>query len=673
MTLHSESILEVRDLSVAYGGRPALRGVTLRVESGQTYGLVGESGSGKSTLAMAVMGHLAGEGAVTGGGIRFEGRALTGLTKEELRGVWGRGMALVPQEPFSSLNPSMRVGEQLAEGLRLHLGLDAGAARTRARHWLERVRLPDPGRALEAYPHQLSGGQQQRILIAMALSAHPKLLVLDEPTTALDATTEAAVLDLLGDLLGETGAAALYVTHNLGVVAGRAQRTAVLYASELMEDAPTEALFRQPLHPYTRGLLDSLPRPGQRRAAERLNGIAGNLPPPGELPPGCVFAPRCPLAVERCHSERPPLDEPLPGRRVRCHRWPEILAGEAGAAGEPQGAGARPPAAAGAALRLEHLSVAYPARPRPAQAVRDVSLEIGRGRTLGIVGESGSGKTSLARAVAGLAAHSQGDVQLAGESLPLRLHRRPRALLRRLQMVFQNPEEALNPHLTVGESLGRPLARLLGLRGARRDARVAELLDAVRLPREFARRRPGQLSGGEKQRVAIARAFAASPDLLLADEPVSALDVSVQANILNLLNDLQAERGTAMLFISHDIRVVAYLADEVAVMYLGQVMENGPAGALFEAPHHPYTEALLSAVHDPGGRDAPAIRLEGEIPDPRHVPAGCPFHTRCPRALGALCESEPAPWRETANGKRIYCHIPLEELAAAQAAGGRDA
>ncbi|MBI3159041.1 MAG: ABC transporter ATP-binding protein [Chloroflexi bacterium] len=675
-------ILELRDLTVSYrtGGRgsDALRGVSLAVERGQTYGLVGESGSGKSTLALAVMRYLGGEGAVARGEIRFDGRDLLALSPADLRRIWGREMALVPQDPFTALNPAMRIGEQLAEGLRLRFGLNPAEARAAALDALRSVRLPDAERAADSYPHQLSGGQQQRVLIALALSGRPKLLVLDEPTTALDVTTEAAVLDLVRDLTRAAGASALYVTHNLGVVAGRTERVAVLYASELVEDAPTADLFRQPLHPYTRGLLDSVPRLGQRKDERRLTGIDGSIPPPGDLPPGCVFEPRCPLAVDRCRAERPALDEPLPGRRVRCHRWPEILSGEVSARRE------LPPALPSATesgeplLRLEDVTVRYPLRRTAAEtlrrepkkavrAVSGVSLSLKQGRTLGIVGESGSGKTSLARAIVGLVQRSDGDIHLMEVELPPRLSQRGRALLAQLQMVFQNPEEALNPYLTVGESLSRPLVNLLGVSRAEARQRAGDLLEAVRLPRTYAARLPAQLSGGEKQRVAIARAFAANPALLLADEPVSSLDVSVQANILNLLTDLQREHAAATLFISHDIAVVAYLADEVAVMYLGQLMETGPAAALFEPPYHPYTEALLSAIPapDPTVRQA-AIRLAGELPSAVDVPSGCPFHTRCPRALGAVCETQTPPWQTAPGGKRIFCHIPVEELAAQQ-------
>jgi peptide/nickel transport system ATP-binding protein len=674
-------VLHIDGLTVAYasGGRSvnALREISLSIPSGQTYGLVGESGSGKTTLALAVMRYLAKEGRVTSGRILLDDIDLLALSPAQMRAVWGAKITLVPQDPFSSLNPSIKAGEQIAEALRAQ-GKAKGRVHEHVLGLLRQVRLPDAERIADSYPHQLSGGQQQRVLIAMALSAEPRLLVLDEPTTGLDVTTEAAVLDLVKELIAGRDTSALYVTHNLGVVAGVTDRVAVLYASELVEDAPTEALFTQPLHPYTRGLIDSIPRLGQRKGAVKLNGIPGRIPRLDDLPQGCVFAPRCPIAIDRCHEERPPLDTPLAGRSVRCFRWPEILSGEVSLDSAQPARQATREKGDEVLLDLQNVQVRYPVQRNPMQvltgqprqevrAVRDLDLTLKRGSTLGVVGESGSGKTSLARAVIGLVERAGGEMSLVGISLQPGVDQRAKAVLKRLQMVFQNPQEALNPYMTVGESLRRPLVNLLNLNRAEADERVARLLESVRLPRDFARRLPGQLSGGEKQRVAIARAFAANPDLLIADEPVSALDVSVQANILNLLNDLQAEHGTTIIFISHDLAVVAYLADQVAVMYLGHLMELSDADGLFTPPYHPYTEALLSVipVTDPNVEQA-HIRLTGEIPSAIDVPSGCPFHTRCPRYLGDTCKHETPPWQQSPDGKRIFCHIPINELIAQQ-------
>jgi peptide/nickel transport system ATP-binding protein len=661
----SRPILEITRLTVGYraaGGAwlDAVREVSLSIQPGQVVGLVGESGSGKSSLALAVMRCLPPGGAVRAGQVRFAGRDVYALSPAELQGIRGAQVAFIPQDPFSALNPSLKIGVQIGEVLRWHQALPPRAARAQARRLLHAVRMPDPDRALDSYPHQLSGGMQQRALIALALSADPLLLVLDEPTTALDVTTEAAILDVFRGLMNASNAAALYVTHNLGVVARICDRVAVLYAGELVEDSPAAGLYRLPLHPYTRGLLACIPRPGAGKDRARLTPIGGRIPHPGDLPPGCVFAPRCPLAVDACHSARPPLEEVIPGRRVRCYRWEEVGGGTQGGGTWDARGGGSPPL-----LEVDNVAVRY----GRAQAVADVSLELAAGQTLGIVGESGSGKTTLARAIAGLVEPARGEARLMGVSLPPRLARRPRALLREIQMIFQNPLEALNPHLAVGESLCRPLVRLAGLSRAAARAEAAKLLAAVGLPADYAARLPGQLSGGERQRAAIARAFAARPKLLLADEPVSALDVSVQAAILNLVRDLQAEHDTALAFISHDLSVVGWLADAVAVMYLGRVVQTGTAAGIFEPPYHPYTEALLSAIPipDPDALHM-AIRLEGEVPGAANVPPGCPFHTRCPRVLGDVCRTERPPWQE-AGGGRIACHIPLEALAGLQAGG----
>lgn len=687
--IHTEPpILEIENLSVAYrqGGDwlQAVREATLQIRSGETYGLVGESGSGKTTLVLAVMRYLSENGSVRSGGVRLQGRDLLALSEGEMRQVWGKQITMVPQNPQSSLNPSIRIGEQIAETLRFHQELSAAKARSRAVELLEMVHIADPERVVQNYPHQISGGMQQRVMIAMALSTEPALLVLDEPTTSLDVTTQAVILDLVKELIQGRRTAALYVTHNLGVVAQVCDRVAVLYAGELVEDAATVDLYSQPLHPYTQGLLDSVPRLGELKSQVQLRAIQGHIPPLGERPLSCVFVSRCPLAVEIC-EQRPPLYEPDSSRRTRCHRWEEIRRGEVDAK-QPASEqvqdgidGGEEPGEGPLVLDLENLDVHFPinrsldeilrgGEPQVVRAVDGVSLEINRGKTLGLVGESGSGKTTIARAITGLEVKTDGSIDLLSMSLPADLSRRDLDTLRHLQMIFQNPEEALNPYLSVGESLRRPFVRLLGMSAGEADRRVEQLLRSVSLPASYANRMPGQLSGGEKQRVAVARAFASNPDLLIADEPVTSLDVSVQASILNLLNNLQVEHQSSLLFISHNLAVVGYLADTIAVIYLGQLMEVAASQDLFEPPYHPYTEALLSAIPlaDPAA-DQKQIRLEGEIPSPTDVPSGCPFHTRCPRFLGEICVEELPPWRvDEATGKRYYCHIPVDELKAAQ-------
>jgi peptide/nickel transport system ATP-binding protein len=599
-----------------------------------------------------------------------------------MRQVWGKKITLVPQNPQSSLNPAIRIGEQVAEILRHHMNMNASQARKRTLELFEMVHLADPERIADSYPHQVSGGMQQRVMIAMALSTEPLLLVLDEPTTSLDVTTQAVILDLVRELITGRQTAALYVTHNLGVVAQVCDRVAVLYAGDLVEDAPTRNLYSNPLHPYTRGLLDSVPRLGDVKHQVQLRAIEGQIPPLGARPHGCVFAPRCPLAIEIC-EQWPPLYESGTERRSRCHRWNEIQAGQVSARQPTEQAEVVQKAASNGrrevVLDLEDLKVHFPIsrsidevlRRQPVRKVRavdGVNLDIQRGKTLGLVGESGSGKTTIARAIAGLVEKTGGTIELLQLDLPPKLSQRDLDTLRHLQMMFQNPEEALNPYLSIGESLKRPFKVLLGQPDEQAKKNVAQLLDAVRLPPSYANRLPEQLSGGEKQRIAIARAFASNPDLLICDEPVSSLDVSVQASILNLLNDLQVEFGSSLLFISHNLAVVGYLADKIAVIYLGQLMEVADSVDLFEPPYHPYTEALLSAIPlaEPGAEQK-QIRLTGEIPSPTDIPSGCPFHTRCPRFLGDICVQQTPPWREDeATGKRYFCHIPADELRANQ-------
>jgi peptide/nickel transport system ATP-binding protein len=624
------------------------------------------------------MRHLGAAGKVRQGQVIFDGRDLLALNESYLRDVWGVHLTMVPQDPLSSLNPSIQVGEQLAEPLRHHMGLSGSAVEQRVLELLTMVRVPDPERVTRSYPHQISGGMQQRVMIAMALSTEPKLLVLDEPTTALDVTTQATILDLLSDLIRERQTAALYVTHNLGVVARICDRVAVLYAGELVEDGPTNDIFKRPIHPYTQGLLDSVPRLGDNKNRRQLQAIPGRIPSLHERPEGCAFAPRCALAIDIC-QERPGLEQPTDGRLIRCHRWSEITSGQI-TLSAPETADHLASAKSdsehddASVLALEELQVYFDirrslsemARRKPVEyvkAVDGVTLTIPPGKTLGLVGESGSGKTSMARAVIGLEKATGGEMHVLDKQLPSGLAKRDLATMSQLQIVFQNPEEALNPYMTVGETLRRPLMTLGKMSREEADTIVPRLLADVRLPAAYAQRRPSQLSGGEKQRVAIARAFATNPDLLLSDEPVSALDVSVQASILNLLHALQVEHGAGNLFISHDLAVVGYLADEIAVIYAGHLMEVSAAEALFEPPHHPYTEALLSAIPllDPDVEQTP-IRLEGDVPNQIDMPAGCPFHPRCPRCLGDICATERPPWKDTGDGKRVFCHIPLDQL-----------
>ncbi|NJL94866.1 MAG: ABC transporter ATP-binding protein [Anaerolineae bacterium] len=677
--------LEINNLSVSYkiNGRwlPAVRDFHLHIAPGQIYGLVGESGSGKSTIAKAVMNYLDDNGRFEdGSGVRFMGRDLCQLSRREMRPIWGKDLKLVPQNPGAALNPSMRIGAQMREIGQRYLGLSRHDAVQRAIEMFRRVQMADPENVLERYPHQLSGGMQQRVVIAMALLTEPRLLVLDEPTTGLDVTTETVILDLIRELINDVGSAALYVTHDLGVVAQLCERVLVLYGGEIMADSDVSLLYGETVHPYTIGLLSSIPRPGLTKYTQKLPAIEGHPPSLRSLPPGCVFAPRCPVALPLCHEVKPALETTEPGRMVRCHRWQEIARGEISAVPEVEGGLAETDysEARENLARIMELTKHFPVRrtlpeilrgeaPRPVRAVDGVNLSIQRGHTLGLVGESGSGKTTLSRVIIGLTERTSGEIELLGLSVRDTVRQRSEDVLAKLQMVFQNPQNSLNPYMTVRQTLRRPLVTLRGLSRRAVDAEVLRLLAAVNLRAEYADRYPNELSGGEKQRVVIARAFASQPDLVIADEPVSALDVSVQAAVLNLLARLQAENDTGYLFISHDLAVVGYLADYIAVMYLGQLFETGYARDMFTPPHHPYTEALLSAipVADPAQKTEP-LRLRDEVPSARDLPRGCRFHTRCPYKLGEICEREAPPWHNDGNENWIRCHIPPDELEVLQ-------
>jgi peptide/nickel transport system ATP-binding protein len=655
--------LELRDVDVVYTvrgiDRPVLRGVSLEVGRGESYGLVGESGCGKSTAALAIVRYLARNGRVSGGSISVAGRDVLGLRGGGLRKYRAETVSMVYQNPGAALNPSIRVGAQVAEAFTV-LGASRDAARARAREALAHVQIADPDSVMARYPHQLSGGMQQRVVIAMALAKNPALLVLDEPTTGLDATVEAEVLDLVSQLQRELHTSVLFISHNLGVISKMCSRVGVLYAGRLVEEGPVDTVLRDPRHPYTVGLLRCIPRGGVRKDHGRLDTIPGFLPPLGIDLPGCVFADRCALADARCHAEEPPLITIEGGHESRCwyhERAPHLPRAEA-ADLELSGVDR----AEAPLVRVEELSKVFKQRGHEVHALTEVSAAIWPGETLGLVGESGSGKTTLARTLLGIVPPTAGTALLEGVPLPTTYQKRSREELRALQIVFQNPDSALNRRHSVRRILLRSLKKLAGVSGAAADPRVQDLALRVRLTERTLTQKPVQLSGGLKQRVAIARAFAGDPKLVVCDEPTSALDVSVQAAILNLLVELQAEKKVAYLFISHDLGVVRYISDRIAVLYLGRLQELGPADVVFDGPHHPYTEALLSAVPtvDGGGRER--IRLEGDIPSAASPPSGCVFHTRCPRNLGAVCEETEPPLVEVEDGHHMRCHIPIDEL-----------
>jgi peptide/nickel transport system ATP-binding protein len=648
--------------------RRALRDVSFQIGGGESYGLVGESGSGKSTVALALTRYLPRNGRVSAGTIRINGADPLAMGSAALRDLRARTVSMVYQEPGRALNPSIRVGRQVAEVYEI-AGLGHVEALERAEGMLRKVQISDPHRVMERYPHQLSGGMAQRVVIAMALAAEPSLLILDEPTTALDATVEAEVLDLVAELREEFATSVLFISHNLAVIAKMCDRVGVLYAGELIEEGPAREVFDQPRHPYTVGLLRCIPRRGQRKDHGRLDTIPGFLPTPGDEPTGCIFAPRCPIAEDQCRATPPPAFPVGDGRTSRCylHEQTENLPRNTPVNLEiPLERDADRPV-----VRLERLSKTFGSRGEEVKALVGVDLSLELGETLGLVGESGSGKTTLARALLGLIPPDEGSVvDLDGEPLAADARRRTREQLKALQIVFQNPDSALNRRHSVRRLISAPLSRLAGLSGARLRERLADLVRSVRMEDRQLGLRPSQLSGGLKQRVAIARAFAGGPRIVVCDEPTSALDVSVQAAILNLLVDLQAKEQVTYLFISHDLGLVRYLSDRIAVLYLGRIMEVGPAETVFAGPHHPYTEALLSAVPSLDGQVADRIRLQGEIPSAANPPSGCVFHTRCPRKLPTgECESTEPPLREVAPGHLMSCHIPIDQLTVLQRVG----
>ena len=674
-------ILEIDKLSISFFTRlreiPAVMDFSVTVQPGEAVGLVGESGCGKSTVALGVMQDLGKNGHVVGGSIKFKGRDLSEMSPEELRDVRGNEIAMIYQEPMASLNPAMKIGRQLAEVPMIHEGIGEKEAQERALQVVTDVKLPDPARILNSHPHQLSGGQQQRIVIAMALMSKPALLILDEPTTALDVTVEAAIVELVRDLGKKYGTSMLFISHNLGLVLETCDRICVMYSGEAVERGSIEDVFDEMQHPYTQALFRSIPLPGADKNARPLVAIPGNFPLPHERPNGCNFGPRCDyFEAGRCDQG----DIAMVGvdgndrHATRCLKHEEIDWDAPIALGEQKVKGE----IGKVVLKIDNLKKYYEvsanalfggANKKVVKANETLSFEARESETLAIVGESGCGKSTFAKVLMGLETATDGEILLDNQSIGnTPIEARDTKTVADVQMVFQNPFDTLNPSMTVGRQIIRALEIFkIGKNEAERKNRMLELLDLVKLPREFADRMPRQLSGGQKQRVGIARAFSGGARIVVADEPVSALDVSVQAAVTDLLMEIQREEKTTLLFISHDLSIVRYLSDRVMVMYLGHVVELGTTDQVFSPPYHPYTEALLSAVPI---ADTSIVKkhivLEGDIPSAMNPPSGCPFQTRCgwkSQVPDGLCEKEVPPVRVLEGNHQVKCHLSDEKLA----------
>ncbi|MEO8343654.1 MAG: ABC transporter ATP-binding protein [Gallionella sp.] len=674
-------ILSVKSLTASLrSGVPIVDGISFDIAAGETYALLGESGCGKSMTALSLMRLLPDGITYAGSKAQLEGVELFDLPEREMRDMRGGKMAMIFQEPGLSLNPVMTVGEQIAEVLGLHGyaapspqrdpnppsppyqgGTRRGLIQQRCVELLQQVGIPDAPRRLNEYPFQLSGGMKQRVMIAMALAGQPKLLIADEPTTALDVTIQAQVLQLLRDTQDKTGMAMLLITHDLGVVAETAHQVGVMYAGQIVEQASRAQLFARPLHPYTQKLFAALPHAA--RANQPLAAIPGSVPPLGSITQGCRFTARCDKAWSLCSEKTPGWTEVGEGQGVRCHLYSET--GNVKREMEKQGGGVSHftfhISHGEALLQVSDLSVHFPIRKGILQreigqvkAVDGVSLEIPRGRTLALVGESGCGKTTLGKAVLHLIPPTAGSVRLAGKELMASTNRTQRAAM---QMVFQDPYASLNPKMRVAEILEEGMAALnIESNSANRQGHIDTLLDQVGLARGSKWRYPHEFSGGQRQRIAIARALAVSPQLLICDEPTSALDVSVQAQILNLLKSLQQELELSYLFITHNLAVVEYLAHEVCVMYLGRIVERGTTEEVLHSPKHPYTQALLSAVPRIDGVRGARIKLEGDLPSPANPPQGCHFAPRCAHVMEQCRNSYPSATNHSATHS-VHCYL----------------
>jgi oligopeptide/dipeptide ABC transporter ATP-binding protein len=660
-------LLSVENLQVRFqlrnGFTTAVDDFSLSVDQGQCVGIVGESGCGKSTTGFAIMQLLAGNGRISGGRIVFEGKDLAALSEKEIRKVRGNSMALIPQDPLTSLNPTAKIGHQVGESFKIHRGASDHEATKRALEVLEMVEMPRPKERLNQYPFELSGGLRQRVMIAMGLVCEPKILIADEPTTALDVTIQAQILDIFDSLRKNLGMSVILITHDMGVIAGRTDSVVVMYAGRKVEEAPTEQLFESMHHPYTQALLASVPSI-DTASESTLHSIAG-LPPDLSKPlVACRFAPRCEFATDQCRSEDPQPNIADNGSEYSCFHpveGPAEKTVDVEAVEELLELGNE-------LMSANSLVKEFPIRRGLLRrevgrihAVSSVSLNIREGETFGLVGESGCGKTTLGRLVVGLEDSNSGTILFQGDDVTHLKGRRARTNRRNRQMMFQDPYSSLNPRMKVGEIIREPLEiQGIGSRQQQR-AQVADLMRSVGLDPVNAQRHPHEFSGGQRQRIGLARALALNPKLIVADEPVSALDVSIQAQILNLMKVIQRERGVSFLMVSHDLAVVHYMAHRIGVMYLGEIVEIGDSETVFRTPAHPYTQGLLDAVPIPNPREAKlrkGIKIVGELPSAANPPSGCRFHTRCPRAQ-SICAEEAPQMQSFGPDHDAACHFPL--------------
>ena len=669
----SNNIQSVKNLSIGFKSQKGkeisiLRNVTTNIKKGETVGIVGESGSGKSTLALAMMGYVKHGLFTMNGECLFNSLNLLDLSNNELEKIRGRKIAMIPQNAGQSLTPNLKIGYQIEEALKLHTNLNENERKGRISELLNNVRLPSPDVMALRYPHELSGGQQQRVAVAMALAGNPELLLLDEPTTGLDVTTQAHVLELLKDIAKDTGTSMVYVSHDLGAIAQVCDRVIVMYAGEIVLEGPVRKILKEPIHPYTNGLLKSIPKLSLEGLPESMPGAQ---PQPGHIGEGCSFYDRCNISDEKCKTKTPDLEFLSEiDTSVRCFNYKKVIINqnkniqlknldEKNIENNE-------------ILSLSDVSISYAKQSFLDQlfnkltdsnpTVKDINININKGETIALVGESGSGKSTILKSIAGLLKTKDGNINFAqNRKLSEDLKNRSSDDLRAIQLIFQNPDESLNPNHTVEQILSQPLKLYFGLKEDKLKKNIIELLEKVRLGEFYMTRYPRQLSGGEKQRIAVARAFAAKPEIILCDEVTSALDVSVQAAVLDLLKKLKDDFGTTYIFVSHDLAVVKAISDRVAVLYQGRLCEIGPSKNVYKFPSHPYTEVLLGAVLEPDPDIKPKLIAE-DIVEEKPPEKGCCFQGRCPRILGDKCREKVPPWQVGENGNAIRCHIDIEEL-----------